>query len=64
MKTIGPRWGKSKKHRRGIYKHFIPTMHPEIATIKRFEDIRSWQTTRELTNLVYQATKNDHLSKD
>jgi len=39
-------------------------MHPEIATIKRFEDIRSWQTARELTNLVYQATKNDHLSKD
>lgn len=35
-----------------------------MATIKRFEDIRGWQSARELTNLVYKMTSQGNFSKD
>lgn len=35
-----------------------------MPTLKRFEDIRSWQSARELTKLVYEATKTAPFSKD
>ena len=35
-----------------------------MATIKRFEDIRGWQSARELTNLVYEMTSQGNFSKD
>ena len=35
-----------------------------MATIKRFEDIRGWQSARELTNLVYKITSQGNFSKD
>ena len=35
-----------------------------MPTIKRFEDLRTWQSARDLTRLVYQETKNEPFSKD
>lgn len=35
-----------------------------MATIKRFEDIRGWQSARKLTNLVYKMTSQGNFSKD
>jgi len=32
--------------------------------IERFEDIQGWQKARELTRLVYEATKGEAFSKD
>lgn len=33
-------------------------------TIKRFEDIESWQLARELTRMVYQLTENEKIGRD
>jgi len=33
-------------------------------TIERFEDIEGWQLARELTRMVYSATKNEEFSRD
>jgi four helix bundle protein len=35
-----------------------------MATIERFEDLVGWQRARELTTLVYQATRTAPFSKD
>lgn len=35
-----------------------------MAKIERFEDIKAWQTARELNNLIYDVTQNSHFSKD
>jgi four helix bundle protein len=35
-----------------------------MARIERFEDIEAWQTARELTNMVYSASKHRAFSKD
>lgn len=35
-----------------------------MATIKKFEDILSWQKARDLTREIYTATKKDEFSKD
>ncbi len=35
-----------------------------MATIKRFEDIRGWQSARDLTNLSYKMTSKGDFSKD
>lgn len=32
--------------------------------IERFEDIDGWQLARELTRMVYAATRNDGFAKD
>ncbi len=32
--------------------------------IERFEDIRAWQMARELTNLIYDLTSQDHFWRD
>ena len=33
-------------------------------SIERFEDIRAWQKARDLTRLIYAATKNPGFAKD
>ncbi len=35
-----------------------------MGTIRRFEDILAWQKGRHMTNLVYQATRNEAFSRD
>ena len=35
-----------------------------MATIKRFEDLESWQEARGLVSLVYELTKKDPFRKD
>ena len=35
-----------------------------MATIRRFEDIESWQKARELVKAIYTATRNGDFSKD
>ena len=35
-----------------------------MPTIKRFEDMEVWQTSRELTRLVYKLTRNEMFSRD
>ena len=35
-----------------------------MPTIKHFEDIRAWQTAREITNLAYQMTSKGSFAKD
>lgn len=35
-----------------------------MATFQRFEDIEAWQKGRELTQAVYQASRNGAFSKD
>ena len=35
-----------------------------MARIERFEDIEAWQAARELTNMVYSASKHGAFSKD
>ena len=35
-----------------------------MPTIVRFEDIEVWQTSRELTRLIYDITKNEMFSRD
>lgn len=35
-----------------------------MATINRFEDIQAWQKARELTNLVYQLTRQEAFARD
>ena len=35
-----------------------------MTTIKRFEDIRGWQSARELTNSVYQMTSEGNFARD
>jgi four helix bundle protein len=35
-----------------------------VPTIKRFEDLTSWQKARELNRLVYQVSKNGTFAKD
>lgn len=35
-----------------------------MATISRFEDIRAWQTARDLTNLIYKLSKNGEFARD
>jgi four helix bundle protein len=36
----------------------------DVASIKRFEEIKAWQRARELVNLVYSVTKSGDFSKD
>lgn len=36
----------------------------EMATIKKFEEIKAWQRAREVTNRVYIVTGNGQFSKD
>ncbi len=35
-----------------------------MATIRRFEDIRAWQTARQLTREVYEVTKHGAFARD
>ncbi len=35
-----------------------------MATINRFEDIQGWQKARELTNFVYEITRQDAFARD
>lgn len=35
-----------------------------MATIKRFEDLQSWQKARQLTNAIYDLTEHPRFSKD
>jgi len=35
-----------------------------MATIKRFEDIEAWQTSRALANLIYSLSSTDPFAKD
>jgi four helix bundle protein len=35
-----------------------------MAKIERFEDLRSWQKARQLTNMVYDLTENTRFIKD
>lgn len=35
-----------------------------MARIERFEDIEAWQAARELTNMVYSASKHGAFSND
>jgi four helix bundle protein len=35
-----------------------------MAKIERFEDLTSWQKSRELNHLIYNATKNGTFAKD
>jgi four helix bundle protein len=35
-----------------------------MSTVKRFEDLRAWQSARELVNLVYSASKNAPFDRD
>ena len=35
-----------------------------MARIERFEDIEAWQIARELTNMVYSASRHGPFSKD
>ncbi len=35
-----------------------------MPTIKRFEDMEIWQTSRELTRLIYEMTRSEMFSKD
>ena len=35
-----------------------------MATIKRFEDLESWQEARDFVKLIYKITKNDRFRKD
>ena len=35
-----------------------------MASIKRFEDLLSWQKARELSRLVYQVSNNGTFAKD
>ncbi|MBK9175843.1 MAG: four helix bundle protein [Flavobacteriales bacterium] len=35
-----------------------------MATIQKFEDIQAWQNARELTKLVYNASKKGDFAKD
>ena len=35
-----------------------------MATIKRFEDIRGWQSARELTNFAYKMTSEGNFARD
>lgn len=35
-----------------------------MSTIKRFEDLRCWQSARELCKLIYQFTRKQKFSKD
>jgi len=35
-----------------------------MSTIKRFEDLRCWQTARELSKLIYKFTGKEKFSKD
>jgi four helix bundle protein len=35
-----------------------------MTTIKRYEDIQGWQKARELTNLVYNITKQGIFARD
>jgi four helix bundle protein len=35
-----------------------------MAKIERFEDLQSWQKTRQLTNLVYDLTSHNEFAKD
>ncbi len=35
-----------------------------MTTIKGFEDLHCWQTSRELVNLIYEATRLSHFDRD
>ena len=35
-----------------------------MTKIERFEDLQSWQKTRQLTNLIYDPTQHSKFSKD
>ncbi len=35
-----------------------------MSTIKRFEDLKCWKTSRELCKLIYQFTRKEKFSKD
>jgi len=35
-----------------------------MATITRFEDIRAWQTARQLTNAIYDMTEQGRFARD
>jgi len=35
-----------------------------VATITRFEEIRAWKTTRQLTNLIYRLSREGDFARD
>lgn len=36
----------------------------DMATIHRFEDLNTWQSVRELTNLIYELTQSGEFARD
>jgi four helix bundle protein len=47
-----------------VQRNFMDAGGADVATIERFEDIRSWQKGRELCGLVYQVTGKGAFSRD